>query len=115
MLCPQNIPSFGSSMSRYRTKIILADDMATNHDGSRRTIGRILDDGSGLSMREAIIWLPNGKAIPMFPQAYVPLNQTQVILIRHGKSVHDRVAIILSLLVRVTGIHGIITAGYQVY
>ncbi len=89
MLCPQNIPSFGSSMSRYRTKLILADDMATNHDGSRRTLGRILDDGSGLSMREAIIWLPNGKAIPMFPQAYVPLNQTQLILIRHGKSIHE--------------------------
>lgn len=89
MLCPQNIPSYGSSMTRYRTKLILADDMATNPDGSRRTIGRTLDDGSGLSMNEAIIWLPNEKAIPMFPQAYVPLNQTQVILIRHGKSIHE--------------------------
>jgi len=89
MLCPQNIPSFGSSMTRYRTKLILADDMATNPDGSRRKIGRTLDDGSGLSMQEAIIWLPNGKAIPMFPQAYVPLNQAQVILIRHGKSIHE--------------------------
>jgi broad specificity phosphatase PhoE len=89
MLCPQNIPSFGSSMSRYRTKLILADDMATNPDGSRRKTGRILDDGSGLTMQEAIIWLPNGKAIPMFPQAYVPLNQTHVILIRHGKSIHE--------------------------
>ena len=89
MLCPQNIPSFGSSMSRYRSKLILADDMATNRDGSRRKTGRILDDGSGLSMQEGIIWLPNGKAIPMFPQAYVPLNQAQVILIRHGKSVNE--------------------------
>jgi broad specificity phosphatase PhoE len=89
ILCPQNIPSYGSSMTRYRTKIILADDMATTPDGKRRTIGRMLDDGSGLSMQESIVWLPNGKSIPMFPQAYVPLNQTQVILIRHGKSVHE--------------------------
>ena len=88
-LCPQNIPSIGSSMTRYRSKIILADDMATNPDGSRRKIGRTLDDGSGLFMQEALVWLPNGKAIPIFPQAYVPLNQTQVILIRHGKSVHE--------------------------
>jgi len=89
MLCPQNIPSYGSTMTRYRTKLILADDMATSPDGSRRTVGRTLDDGSGLSMQESIIWLPNGKAIPMFPQAYVPLNQSQVILIRHGKSIHE--------------------------
>jgi broad specificity phosphatase PhoE len=89
VLCPQNIPSYGSTMSRYRTKWILADDMATNQDGSRRLIGRTLDDGSGLTMHEAIVWLPNGKAIPMFPQAYVPLNQTQLILIRHGKSIHE--------------------------
>jgi broad specificity phosphatase PhoE len=40
-------------------------------------------------MQEGIVWLPNGKGIPIFPQAYVPLNQTQVILIRHGKSVHE--------------------------
>lgn len=89
MLCPQNIPPIGSSMTRYRTKLVLADDMATNHDGSRRTIGRTLDDGSGLIMQEKIVWLPNGKAIPIFPQAYVPLNQTQVIMIRHGKSIHE--------------------------
>jgi broad specificity phosphatase PhoE len=89
MLCPTNIPTIGSSMTRYRTKLVLADDMATNPDGTRRTIGRILDDGSGLSMRESIVWLPNEKAIPIFPQAYVPLNQTHVILIRHGKSLHE--------------------------
>ncbi len=88
-LCPQNIPVVGSSMTRYRTKLVLADDMAINPDGSRRMIGRALDDGSGLNMRESIVWLPNGKAIPLFPQGYVPLNQTQVIMIRHGKSVHE--------------------------
>lgn len=88
-LCPQNIPGIGSTMTRYRTKLVLADDMATNPDGSRRTVGRTLDDGSGLFMQEAIVWLPNGKAIPVFPQAYVPLNQTQVVLIRHGKSIHE--------------------------
>ncbi len=88
-LCPQNIPVVGSSMTRYRTKLVLADDMALNPDGSRRMVGRSLDDGSGLNMRESIVWLPNGKAIPLFPQGYVPLNQTQVIMIRHGKSVHE--------------------------
>jgi len=88
-LCPQNIPVVGSSMTRYRTKLVLADDMAINPDGTRRMQGRTLDDGSGLNMRESIIWLPNGKAVPLFPQGYVPLNQTQVILIRHGKSVHE--------------------------
>lgn len=88
-LCPQNIPPIGSTMTRYRSKLILADDMATNPDGSRRTSGRMLEDGSGLIMNEAIVWLPNEKAIPMFPQAYVPMNQTHVILIRHGKSIHE--------------------------
>jgi hypothetical protein len=29
-LCPQNIPHFGSNMTRYRTKLVLADDMATD-------------------------------------------------------------------------------------
>ncbi len=76
-------------MTRYRTKLVLADDMAINPDGTRRMFGRALDDGSGLNMRESIIWLPNGKAVPLFPQGYVPLNQTQVILIRHGKSIHE--------------------------
>lgn len=89
ILCAQSIPTPGSSMTRYRTKLILADDMAVNPDGSRRTAGRTLDDGSGLIMRENIVWLPNGKALPMFPQAYVPLNQTHVIMIRHGKSIHE--------------------------
>lgn len=88
-LCPQNIPVVGSSMTRYRAKLVLADDMAINPDGTRRLHGRTLDDGSGLNMREDIIWLPNGKAIPLFAQGYVPLNQTQVILIRHGKSIHE--------------------------
>ena len=88
-LCPQNIPPIGSTMTRYRSKLILADDMATNPDGTRRTTGRMLEDGSGLIMNEAIVWLPNEKAIPMFPQAYVPMNQTHVIMIRHGKSIHE--------------------------
>lgn len=85
-LCPNNIPYMGSTNTRYRNKLILADDMATNPDGSRRTEGRMLDDGSGLNMKEGIIWFPNDKAMPLFPQTYVPLNQTHVILIRHGKS-----------------------------
>lgn len=89
MLCPNNIPYQGSANTRYRNKLVLADDMATTIDGKRRTQGRELDDGSGLKMREGIIWFPNGKAMPLFPQAYVPLNQTQVILIRHGKSVQE--------------------------
>ncbi|MEI6853776.1 MAG: histidine phosphatase family protein, partial [Bacteroidota bacterium] len=37
----------------------------------------------------SIVWLPNEKAIPMFPQAYVPMNQTHLIMIRHGKSIHE--------------------------
>jgi broad specificity phosphatase PhoE len=89
MLSPQNIPNVGSTRTRYRTKIVLADDMATMPDGSRRTAGRMLSDGSGLMMREGIVWLPNGKAVVMFPQAYVPLNQTHLIMIRHGKSIHE--------------------------
>lgn len=89
ILCPQNIPVVGSHMSRYRTKLVLANDMATNEDGSKRTKGRILDDGSGLNMQEGIVWLPNEKALPLFPQAYVPLNQTHVIMVRHGKSIHE--------------------------
>ena len=89
VLCPQNIPPIGSTMTRYRSKLILADDMATDTDGSRRTTGRMLEDGSGLIMNEAIVWLPNEKAIPIFPQAYVPMNQTHVIMIRHGKSTHE--------------------------
>lgn len=89
ILAPQSIATPGSSLTRYRTKLVLADDMATNPDGTRRTTGRSLEDGSGLIMNEGIVWLPNGKAIPLFPQAYVPLNQTHVIMIRHGKSQHE--------------------------
>lgn len=88
-LCPKNIPAAGSSMTRYRNKLVLADDMAVDGDGKRRECGRMLDDGSGLLMQEKIVWLPNGKAIPLFAQAYVPLNQTQVLLIRHGRSFHE--------------------------
>ncbi len=88
-VCPQNIPSIGSVLTRYRSKFVLAMDMAQNPDGTKRTQGRQLDDGSGLTMREKIVWLPNGKSIPLYPNAYVPLNQTQVILVRHGKSIHE--------------------------
>ena len=88
-ICPQHIPHIGSSMTRYRTKLVLADDMAVDKNEKIRDYGRILDDGSGLNMREKIVWLPNGKAIPLFPQAYVPINQTQVFLIRHGRSHYE--------------------------
>jgi broad specificity phosphatase PhoE len=89
MLCARDIPAIGSNRTRYRTKLILADDMANTKDNGRRTEGRLLNDGSGLILKEGIVWLPNGKAMPLFPQAYVPLNQTQVLLIRHGRSVHE--------------------------
>ncbi|MBI5541352.1 MAG: histidine phosphatase family protein [Bacteroidia bacterium] len=89
LLCPQNIAPIGSTLTRYRSKAILADDMAMNPDGTRRLTGRMLVDGSGLSMKEGIVWLPNDKALPMFPQAYVPMNQTHVVMIRHGKSIHE--------------------------
>lgn len=89
ILCSRDIPAIGLSLTRYRTKLVLADDMATTPGKGRRTTGRQLDDGSGLILREGIVWLPNGKAMPLFPQAYVPLNQTHLILIRHGKSVHE--------------------------
>jgi len=88
-LCSRDVPAIGSSLTRYRTKLVLADDMATSPGKGRRTTGRQLDDGSGLILKEGIVWLPNGKAMPLFPQAYVPLNQTHLILIRHGKSVHE--------------------------
>jgi len=88
-LCPKNIPAAGAMMTRYRNKLVLADDMAVNAKGKRRIEGRILEDGSGLLMREKIVWLPNGKAVPIFAQGYVPLNQTQVLLIRHGRSFHE--------------------------
>lgn len=88
-MSPRNIPFIGASKSRYRNKLVLADDMARDIKGNRRKEGRLLDDGSGLKMKEGIVWLPNDKAMPIFPQAYVPLNQTQLILIRHGRSVHN--------------------------
>jgi broad specificity phosphatase PhoE len=88
-LCPQNIPPAGAKFTRYRTKFVLAEDMASNPDGTRRKGGRALDDGSGLIMHEELVWLPNGKCVPIFPNAYVPLNQSQVILIRHGRSLHE--------------------------
>ncbi len=90
IMCPKTIPAIGSTLTRYRTKSVLADDMAIDKKtGKRREFGRKLDDGSGLSMVEKIVWLPNGKALPVFSQAYVPLNQTHVILIRHGKSFYE--------------------------
>ena len=90
ILVPKNIPAIGSRFTRYRTKFVLAkEDMEINPGGKLRTSGRMLHDGSGLIMQEGMTWLPNGKAIPIFPQAYVPLNQAQVITIRHGKSVHE--------------------------
>lgn len=90
ILAGKNIPAIGATFSRYRSKLVLAEeDMEVNPGGKKRTTGRELDDGSGLIMREGIVWLPNGKGIPLFPQAYVPLNQTQVIMIRHGKSIHE--------------------------
>jgi broad specificity phosphatase PhoE len=63
--------------------------MEINPGGVIRNEGRILDDGSGKMMREGIVWLPNHKGVPIFPDAYVPLNQAHVITIRHGKSVHE--------------------------
>jgi len=90
VIASKHIPSVGETFTRYRSKFVLAEeDMQINPGGKMRTIGRQLDDGSGLVMQEGIVWLPNGKGIPIFPQAYVPLNQTQVIVIRHGKSVHE--------------------------
>ena len=89
-MAPKHIPAVGSPSSRYRTKLVLAEeDMEVNPGGKKRTVGRELEDGSGLLMREGILWLPNSKGFILFPQAYVPLNQTQVILIRHGKSIHE--------------------------
>jgi broad specificity phosphatase PhoE len=90
ILASRHIPAIGSKFTRYRAKLVLQEeDMEVNPGGKKRTTGRILDDGSGLVMNEGIVWLPNGKGMPLYPQAYVPLNQTQVILIRHGKSVHE--------------------------
>lgn len=90
ILVPKNIPAFGARHTRYRTKLVLAiEDMQINPGGKMRTTGRVLDDGSGLLLKEGIVWLDNGKGIPIYPDAYVPLNQTQMITIRHGKSIHE--------------------------
>ena len=90
ILASKNIPGIGASFTRYRSKLVLAkEDMEVNPGGKMRTVGRQLDDGSGLVMQEGIVWLPNGKGMPIFPQAYIPLNQTQIIVIRHGRSVHE--------------------------
>ena len=87
---PKNIPAFGARHTRYRSKLVLAiEDMMINPGGEMRTTGRTLDDGSGLLMREGITWLPNGKGVPIYPDAYVPLNQAELITIRHGKSLHE--------------------------
>ncbi len=90
ILVPKNIPAIGSRFTRYRTKLVLnIEDMEINPGGKVRNEGRNLDDGSGLIMKEGIVWLPNGKGVPILPQAYVPLNQTHVIAVRHGKSIHE--------------------------
>ncbi|HPB83861.1 MAG TPA: histidine phosphatase family protein [Spirochaetota bacterium] len=90
VLVPKNIPAFGSRHTRYRTKFVLAiEDMEINPGGEVRTTGRILDDGSGMILHEGIVWLSNGKGIPILPEAYVPKNQAQVITVRHGKSIHE--------------------------
>jgi broad specificity phosphatase PhoE len=90
ILVPKNIPAFGARHTRYRTKLVLAiEDMQINPGGHMRTTGRVLDDGSGLLLNEGIVWLDNGKGIPIYPDAYVPLNQSQMITIRHGKSIHE--------------------------
>jgi hypothetical protein len=90
ILVAKNIPAFGARHTRYRTKLVLAiEDMQINPGGQMRTSGRILDDGSGLLYREGIVWLNNGKGVPIYPEAYVPLNQAQMITIRHGKSIHE--------------------------
>jgi broad specificity phosphatase PhoE len=88
-IAPRTIPPFGARHTRYRTKLVLAvEDLKITH-GKHRDAGRILDDGSGNLLQEAIVWLPNGKGMPLYPNAYVPANQTQLIAIRHGKSVHE--------------------------
>lgn len=90
VLASRHIPAIGSKFTRYRAKLILQEeDMEVNPGGKKRVTGRMLDDGSGLVLQEGVVWLPNGKGIPLYPQAYVPLNQAQVVMIRHGKSIHE--------------------------
>jgi broad specificity phosphatase PhoE len=89
LIVPRNIPPFGARHTRYRTKLVLAVEDLEITGGRKRNTGRILDDGTGNLLQEAIVWLPNGKGMPVFPDAYVPANQTQLITIRHGKSIHE--------------------------
>jgi len=77
-------------LTRYRTKLVLADDMAQdNGSGQRRKKGRTLDDGSGLDCQEGMIWMPNNRAVPLYEGGIVPTTQTHLIAIRHGKSKHE--------------------------
>ena len=89
LIVPRNIPPFGARHTRYRTKLVLAVEDLEITGGKQRNLGRILDDGTGNLLQEAIVWLPNQKSMPVFPDAYVPANQTQLITIRHGKSIHE--------------------------
>jgi len=89
LIAPRTIPPFGARHTRYRTKLVLAVEDLRITGGRRRDTGRILDDGSGNLLHEGIVWLPNGKGMPVYPNGYVPGNQTQVIAIRHGKSRHE--------------------------
>ena len=89
LIVPRNIPPFGARHTRYRTKLVLAVEDLKITGGKHRNAGRILDDGSGNLLQEAIAWLPNGKGMPVYPDAYVPANQTQLIAIRHGRSIHE--------------------------
>lgn len=89
LIVPRNIPAFGSRHTRYRTKLVLAVEDLELTGGRKRNTGRILDDGTGNLLQEGIVWLPNGKGLPLYPDAYVAANQTQMIVIRHGKSVHE--------------------------
>ncbi|HWR98849.1 MAG TPA: hypothetical protein VN317_10550 [Candidatus Methanoperedens sp.] len=89
LVVPRTIPPFGARHTRYRTKLVLAVEDLKITGGKHRNTGRILDDGSGNLLHEAIVWLPNGKGMPVYPGAYVPANQTQLITIRHGKSIHE--------------------------
>ena len=89
LIVPRNIPAFGQRNTRYRTKLVLAVEDMEVTGGRRRDCGRILDDGTGLILQEGIVWLPNRKGVPLYPNSYVPANQTHMIAIRHGKSIHE--------------------------
>jgi broad specificity phosphatase PhoE len=90
VIVARNIPPYGQRNTRYRLKLVVApEDLQISNVGRLRNQGRILDDGTGLLLREGITWLPNGKGMPLYPDAYVPSNQTHLIAIRHGKSIHE--------------------------